>query len=127
MATAWCFPRPGGVIDTFSDLKMELIEATKPDDGEEITPVDGWTRHDFRRSFATALGEASFPEAVADAVLNHRQAATCGGVLGVYQRASRWPEQVRAMMLWGDMLAAAIEGREAGGVVVSMYAGQRGR
>ncbi len=63
--------------------------------------LTGWTWHDFRRSFATALGEAGIPEAVADAVLNHRQSATRGGVLGVYQRASRWPEQVKAMEHWG--------------------------
>ena len=54
---------------------------------------------------------------MADAVLNHRQSATRGGVLGVYQRASRWPEQVRAMAMWGRLLAAAIEGREAANVV----------
>ena len=80
--------------------------------------MDGWTWHDFRRSFATALGEAGIPEAVADAVLNHRQSATRGGVLGVYQRASRWPEQVKAMELWGRLLAAAIEGRDADANVV---------
>ena len=51
-------------------------------------------------------------EPVVDAVLNHRQAATRGGVLGVYQRAQRWPEQVKAMEAWGAILAAAIEGRE---------------
>ena len=84
------FPAPvsGGVLDTFTAIKQSLADAA------ELT---GWTWHDFRRSFATALGEASIPEAVADAVLNHRQSATRGGVLGVYQRASRWPEQVRAM------------------------------
>jgi hypothetical protein len=58
-----------------------------------------------------ALGEAGIAEAVADAVLNNRQAATRGGVLGAYQRASRWQEQVRAMELWGQLLAAAIERR----------------
>jgi hypothetical protein len=76
----------------------------------------------FHRSFATALGEAGIPEAVADAVLNHRQSATRGGVLGVYQRASRWPEQVKAMEHWGRLLADAIEGREADANVVSLTA-----
>ena len=55
-------------------------------------------------------------------MLNHRQSATRGGVLGVYQRASRWPEQVRAMELWGRLLAAAIEGREADAEVVPLTA-----
>ncbi len=119
------FPAPvsGSMVDTFSDIKAELVKKTGPKDGEEgPPPLDGWTWHDFRRSFATALGEADIPEAVADAVLNHRQSATHGGVLGVYQRASRWPEQVRAMQLWGRLLTAAIEGRDADVNVVPMPA-----
>jgi integrase len=99
-------PRSGRKIDTFTDIRADLVHATKAADAPALA---GWTWHDFRRSFASALGEAGIPEAVADAVLNHRQAATCGGVLGVYQRSSRWPEQVKAMDLWGRMLAAAIE------------------
>jgi integrase len=117
------FPAPvsGSVVDTFSDLKASLTEATQPKDGEQGAILDGWTWHDFRRSFATALGEAGIPEAVADAVLNHRQAATRGGVLGVYQRSSRWPEQVKAMQFWGRLLSAAIEGRQAGTDVVLLH------
>jgi integrase len=109
------FPAPtsGRAVDTFSDIKTEL---------EEITGLSGWTWHDFRRSFATALGEASIPEVVADAVLNHRQSATRGGVLGVYQRASRWPEQVRAMELWGRLLMAARDGGDADANVVPIAA-----
>ena len=116
------FPAPvsGGAVDTFSDIKAALVEATKLGEGEQGSELDGWTWHDFRRSFATALGEASIPEAVADAVLNHRQSATRGGVLGVYQRASRWPEQVKAMELWGRLLAAAIERRGADAEVVQL-------
>ena len=77
-------------------------EADRIEGGQhEVAQLTGWTWHDFRRSFATALGEAGIPEAVADAILNHRQSATRGGVLGVYQRASRWPEQVNAMRIVG--------------------------
>jgi integrase len=64
------------------------------------------------------LGEARVPEAVADAILNHRQAATRGGVLGVYRRSVRWPEQVEAMELWGRLLAEAIEGKKVDDAVV---------
>jgi integrase len=99
------------------------MKATGLKDGPaEGTQLAGWTWHDFRRSFATALGEAGIPEAIADAILNHRQSATRGGVLGVYQRASRWPEQVKAMELWGRLLAAAIEGPDANVNVVPMTA-----
>lgn len=95
------FPSPeaGKPVQTFSGLKAVLDKAAG---------LTGWRWHDFRRSFATALAESGTPEAVADAVLNHKQSATRGGVLGVYQRASRRPEQTRAMQAWGDLLAAAL-------------------
>jgi integrase len=107
------FPAPvsGRAMDTFTAIKQTVSDAA------ELT---GWTWHDFRRSFATALGEAGIPETVADAILNHRQSATRGSMLGVYQRASRWPEQVKAMELWGRMLADAIEGRDEGAEVVQL-------
>jgi integrase len=112
-------PKSGDAVDTFTRIKAVLAQ----DNSDAASPpLTGWTWHDFRRSFATALGEAGIPEAVADAILNHRQSATRGGVLGVYQRASRWPEQVKAMELWGRLLAAAIEGREADANVVPMTA-----
>ena len=106
-------PRSGEEIDTFTRIKAAMAAAIQPEDGPAPTE---WTWHDMRRSFASALGEAGIPEMVADAVLNHRQAATRGGVLGVYQRSSRWPEQMRAMELWGRLLSAAING-ETGNVV----------
>ncbi len=110
------FPAPlsGKAVDTFTDMKAALVDATG---------TEGWQWHDFRRSFVTALGERGIPEPVADAVLNHRQAATRGGVLGVYQQAQqRWPEQVCAIQLWGEMLAAALEGRDPGAEVVTLTA-----
>jgi integrase len=95
------FPAPvsGRPLDTFSDLKEALDAASG---------LTGCRWHDFRRSFATALGEAGVPEPVADAVLNHRQSATRGSVLGVYQRARRWPEQKRAMQVWGEVVASVL-------------------
>jgi len=109
------FPAPVSrrPVTNFHDLKVTL---------SKNSGVTGWAWHDTRRSFATALGEAGIPETVADAILNHRQSATRGGVLGVYQRASRWPEQVRAMDLWGKLLAEAITGGEAPANVVPMVA-----
>ena len=107
------FPAPtsGREVNTFSRIKTVLDAAGK---------MTGWTWHDFRRSFATALGEAGISEAVADAILNHRQSATRGGVLGVYQRATRWPDQIKAMQLWGQLLAAALNPGEAQNKVVPM-------
>jgi integrase len=110
-------PRSTKAVDTFTKIKAALTQAA-PD-------LTGWWFHDMRRSFATTLGEAGISEAVADAILNHRQSATRGGVLGVYQRASRWPEQVKAMEFWGRVLADAIEGREAEVNVVPMISHAR--
>ena len=76
----------------------------------------------MRRSFATALGEAGVSETIADAILNHRQSATRAGVLGVYQRSVRWPEQVAAMQHWGRLLEAALEEREPSGEILPFVA-----
>ncbi len=109
------FPAPvsGRPVDTFTDMRDALANASG---------ITGWTWHDYRRSFASALGEAGIPEPVADAVLNHRQAATRGGVLGVYQKSGRWPEQVKAMELWGRLLSVALAGGDAGPTVTPVVA-----
>jgi len=102
-------PRSRTALTTWRDMKADLVAASG---------IDGWRLHDFRRSFATALGEDPSEDKVAepviDAVLNHRQSATRGGVLGTYQRAVRWPEQAKAMRRWGEILATAVEGAGAG-------------
>ena len=114
-------PKAGKEVDTFTDMKTALDEKAK---------LTGWRWHDFRRSFATALGEAGVSEAVADAMLNHKQAATRGGVLGVYQRATNWPGQVQAMQAWGAALAGALAPKDRPGAatldkVVPMRRGRR--
>jgi len=103
-AAGLVFPAPRSVkiIETFSNMKETLVRAAPT--------LPPWRFHDFRRSFVTALGEAGANETVADGILNHRQSATRGGALGVYQRALRWPEQVGAMTAWGRMLADSING-----------------
>jgi integrase len=105
------------VLTTFSAINAEL---------DKLSGLTDWAWHDFRRTFATALGEAGFSEPVADAVLNHRQAATRGGVLGVYQQAERWPERKAAMEVWGDALAAAINGAPEPSNVVALTARKAG-
>jgi integrase len=93
-------PRSGKAIDTFGKAKKAVDAALK-------MPLD-WRAHDHRRSFVTALAEEGVHEAVLDAILNHRQSATRAGVMGVYQRAQRWPEQVQAMLRWNDLIAEVI-------------------
>lgn len=104
------FPSPlaGKPVATLRDIRNALAKATS---------VTGWTWHDIRRSFATGVAEAGIPEAVVDAILNHRQSATRSGVLAVYQRSQRWPEQVKAMEAWAKLLTAAIRGEPYDNVV----------
>jgi integrase len=72
-------------------------------------PVSDWRFHDFRRTAVTRLGEAErHDEAVLDLLINHKASVSRGGVLGVYQRASRWAERVRALDDWDRMLALAL-------------------
>ena len=111
-------PRAGKAVDTFSDMKAALDEAAG---------IAGWRWHDFRRSFATALGEAGVTEATANAMLNHKASATRGGVLGVYQRATDWPGQVAAMKAWGAAPATALDpkAKRASDAVVPIRRGKR--
>ena len=104
-------PKAGKSITTFSAMKAAVDKASG---------LTGWRWHDFRRSFVTVLAEHGVAEAVADAMLNHRQTATRGGVLGVYQHATRRPEQEAAMRRWDELLKAAIEGPEPEARVVCL-------
>jgi integrase len=94
-------PRSAKQIVAFSAIARALKSAAL-----ELTDM---RLHDLRRSFATSLGEAGVSETIADAILNHKQSATRAGVLGVYQRSTRWGEQVAAMQYWGRLLSAALD------------------
>ncbi|WP_439596702.1 tyrosine-type recombinase/integrase [Falsiroseomonas sp.] len=96
-------PRVGNEVTAWTGMKAEMGEAAG---------FRAWTWHDFRRSFASLMAERGVAEPVADAVLNHRQSGTRGGVLGVYQHAQRWPEQKAAVEKWGAALAEAIAAAE---------------
>jgi integrase len=111
-------PRTKRQLTTFSAMKREL---------DQLASFQDWSWHDTRRSFATTLGEAGFSEAVADAMLNHRQAATRGGVLGGYQYAERWQERVAAMELWARILGAAIKGEAPSDRVADLGAARAAR
>jgi integrase len=91
-------PRTGDTISGWSKLKAAL-DRTLPDD---FAP---WVVHDLRRTFASAMGDAGIDETVTDLILNHKAAATRGGITGVYQKAARWSERVAALDLWDGMIA----------------------
>jgi integrase len=97
-------PRTATPITAFSAMLRALHR--------EAEDVEAWSLHDCRRSFASTLGRlGEFDDATIDGVLNHRQTATRGGVLGTYNRSTRLPAQAEALERWGRLLADALEGR----------------
>jgi integrase len=60
--------------------------------------------HDFRRAFVSHLAGA-FDIDLLDQCLGH----TRRGVLAVYQRSARWPERVRALNTWADLILGVVE------------------
>jgi integrase len=83
---------------------------------ELVSLEPAWTFHDFRRSFVSLLAERGHHEAVLDQMISHKQSATRSGVLGIYQRSQRLPEQRRAMMEWDALIAGALGGTAGSGV-----------
>jgi integrase len=102
--TGLVFPgeRSGTRFQGFTRLKERL---------SAFAGVRDWSWHDFRRSFASTLGEAGEPEIVVDRVLNHVASAARPGAMGVYQRSTRQPEQAAVLREWCRRLSAAIDGR----------------
>jgi integrase len=111
-------PKAGKPIGVFSEVLRALHKAA-PD-------VERFAFHDFRRSFASALGQlGQDDESVIDACLNHKQSSTRGGVLGLYNRSSRLPAQHAAIERWGQLLSSALQGRfpgEAEVIPLAQYA-----
>ena len=97
-------PRSGGVIIGFTGILRALHRAAAG-----LPPL---VLHDFRRSFASTLGQVGEDdESVIDQVLNHRAAGTRSGVLALYNRSRRFPAQKAALERWGALLENALEGR----------------
>jgi integrase len=97
-------PRPAKPITSFSGMLRALHRATPG--------VGRWALHDTRRSFASALGQiGEDDEATIDGVLNHRQSATRGGVVGVYNKSTRLPAQHAALERWGRLVKDSLEKR----------------
>ena len=64
-------------------------------------PLPGWRTHDIRRSVATGMVEhCGVSIAAVERLLNHVSGTFCG-IVGVYQRAELWHEQVAAVVAWG--------------------------
>ena len=101
-------------------------------EANEGKPIEHWTPHDLRRTFATYAG-GGLPEHlfkklpardrdvasglgiqphVVEAVLHHVSGAR-GGVAGVYNRSTYAREKKHALDLWADRLLAIVSGNKS--------------
>ena len=102
--------------------------------GRVGTPLSGWSRlwtvvtaeagvqgvtiHDCRRALVSAVADAGAADvATLDRLLNHAAAATSGGVIATYQRASMLEPMRRAVAAWERILGEHLGRRRRGNVV----------
>jgi integrase len=89
---------------------------------QERSGVAGWTRHDLRRSAATAMGELGVDSHVIECCLGH--AVIHSGLASVYNRRRYLAQTATALQLLGDTL----DGIEQGGAeIIPLVAPNVGR
>jgi integrase len=76
-------------------------------------PMEPWTLHDLRRTFATHLRSLGVDRLVVSKLLNHAEA----GVTKTYDRWSADPEKSAAMERWANRLREIVSGTPAQNVV----------
>jgi integrase len=86
--------------------------ATKAGSDAQAAPMDHWTFHDLRRTFATGLNNLHVLPHVADRILNHVSKKK-GGVMAVYNRAEYGTERKAAMTLWAEHMQRLLAGNSA--------------
>jgi integrase len=82
-------------VSGFSKAKTNLDNASG---------VTGWRWHDLRRTFATFAAEhLETPQAVVEAVLNHKSGTT-SGLAGVYNRAKYTKQKAASLQAWANLV-----------------------
>lgn len=75
---------------------------------DKACPIEPWTLHDLRRTFATNLAALGTPIHVTERLLNHISGTTTGGLIAVYQRHSYMDEMREAIQKWEEHLASLL-------------------
>jgi integrase len=73
----------------------------------EKSPVNPWTLHDLRRTFATSLAALGTPIHVTEKLLNH-VSGQISGVAAIYNRHAYLDEMRQAIEKWEDRLATLL-------------------
>jgi integrase len=87
---------------------------------DALLPADmsAWRLHDLRRTAASGMARLGINLPVIEKVLNHAS-GSFAGIVGVYQRHTFADEKRAALLAWGKVIAALIEGKHAERVVRS--------
>jgi len=88
------YGRTKGTFQGFSKCKRRF---------DDECPIDHWTLHDLRRTFATHLASLRVQPHIIERILNH-SSGTISGVAAIYNRFSYQDEMREAMMLWEQKL-----------------------
>jgi integrase len=78
-------------------------------------PLEHWTLHDLRRTFATGLQRLGVRLEVTEAILNHVSGSR-GGVAGIYQRHDWAAEKRQALDAWAAHVLAVVSGKKKSNV-----------
>ena len=84
-------------VSGFGKVKKRIDSATAP-----IT--EPWILHDLRRTMATNLAELRVPQAVTEALLNHKS-GVISGVVAIYTVYSFAEEKREALLLWSNHIS----------------------
>ena len=93
---------PTSVNTTYKDWARLLARIRKRIGQDKNAKDDRFSLHDLRRAFVTHLAGA-FDVDTLDQVLAHVRR----GVFGTYQHSQRWPDRVRALDHWADLITGA--------------------
>ena len=74
-------------------------------------PIEPWTLHDLRRTFASGMASLGVPQIVVEKLLNHVSGGTQSPIAQVYNRYSYLPEMRAAVLQWDDHLDTLISPR----------------
>jgi integrase len=103
-------------VSGFSNAKARLDARMRELLGDKFQP---WRTHDLRRTAASGMAALGLPPHVIERVLNHMSGAQ-GGLVGVYQRHEYREERKRAILAWGERVAAIVGGEKAPSNVISL-------
>jgi integrase len=95
---------PSANSSAFTNWQRMIARVRKAAGEDKKDRSSRFSLHDFRRAFVSHLAGAFDVDAL-DQCLAH----TRRGVLGVYQRSARWPERVRALNAWADLILDVVE------------------